>query len=104
MLKPAELTPLTSLMFARACTEAGIPDGVVNVVTGAGRGAGEHLVSHPDVAMVSFTGSTPVGRRVAELATASVKRTHLELGGRPRSWSSTTPTWTPPCTARWPPR
>ncbi|MFI6850408.1 gamma-aminobutyraldehyde dehydrogenase [Kitasatospora sp. NBC_00085] len=82
VLKPAELTPLTSLMFARACTAAGIPDGVVNVVTGAGRTAGEHLVSHPDVAMVSFTGSTPVGRRVAELATASVKRTHLELGGK----------------------
>ncbi|MGW4652486.1 gamma-aminobutyraldehyde dehydrogenase [Kitasatospora sp. NPDC004289] len=82
VLKPAELTPLTSLMFARACTEAGIPDGVVNVVTGAGRTAGEHLVSHPDVAMVSFTGSTPVGKRVAELAVAGVKRTHLELGGK----------------------
>ncbi|MFG3228843.1 gamma-aminobutyraldehyde dehydrogenase [Kitasatospora sp. NPDC048194] len=82
VLKPAELTPLTSLMFARACTEAGIPDGVVNVVTGAGRTAGEHLVAHPDVAMVSFTGSTGVGKRVAELATASVKRTHLELGGK----------------------
>ncbi|MER7672728.1 gamma-aminobutyraldehyde dehydrogenase [Kitasatospora sp. NPDC096128] len=82
VLKPAELTPLTSVMFARACTEAGIPDGVVNVVTGAGRTAGEHLVSHPGVAMVSFTGSTAVGRRVAELATASVKRTHLELGGK----------------------
>ncbi|MFI6448083.1 gamma-aminobutyraldehyde dehydrogenase [Kitasatospora sp. NPDC050543] len=82
VLKPAELTPLTSLMFARACTEAGIPDGVVNIVTGAGRDAGERLVSHPDVAMVSFTGSTPVGKRVAELATATVKRTHLELGGK----------------------
>ncbi|MEV6974227.1 gamma-aminobutyraldehyde dehydrogenase [Kitasatospora sp. NPDC093806] len=82
VLKPAELTPLTSLMFARACTLAGIPDGVVNVVTGAGRTAGEHLVAHPGVAMVSFTGSTPVGRRVAELATATVKRTHLELGGK----------------------
>ncbi|MFB7676279.1 gamma-aminobutyraldehyde dehydrogenase [Kitasatospora purpeofusca] len=82
VLKPAELTPLTSLMFARACTLAGIPDGVVNVVTGAGRVAGEHLVSHPDVAMVSFTGSTQVGKRVAELATATVKRTHLELGGK----------------------
>ncbi|GJF34906.1 gamma-aminobutyraldehyde dehydrogenase [Kitasatospora sp. NE20-6] len=82
VLKPAELTPLTSLMFAAACTEAGIPDGVVNVVTGAGRTAGEHLVSHPGVAMVSFTGSTPVGKRVAELATATVKRTHLELGGK----------------------
>ncbi|MFC6595675.1 gamma-aminobutyraldehyde dehydrogenase [Kitasatospora paranensis] len=82
VLKPAELTPLTSLMFAAACTEAGIPDGVVNVITGAGRTAGEHLVSHPDVAMVSFTGSTAVGKRVAELATATVKRTHLELGGK----------------------
>ncbi|GAA2267995.1 gamma-aminobutyraldehyde dehydrogenase [Kitasatospora cystarginea] len=82
VLKPAELTPLTSLMFAEACTEAGIPDGVVNVVTGAGRSAGERLVRHPDVAMVSFTGSTAVGRRVAELATATVKRTHLELGGK----------------------
>jgi len=82
VLKPAELTPLTSLMFARACTEAGIPDGVVNIVTGAGRVAGEHLISHPDVAMVSFTGSTGVGKRVAELATATVKRTHLELGGK----------------------
>ncbi|MGW3183831.1 gamma-aminobutyraldehyde dehydrogenase [Kitasatospora sp. NPDC001119] len=82
VLKPAELTPLTSLMFARACTAAGIPDGVVNVVTGAGRTAGEHLVGHPDVAMVSFTGSTGVGKRVAEIATAGVKRTHLELGGK----------------------
>ncbi|MCC9307083.1 gamma-aminobutyraldehyde dehydrogenase [Kitasatospora sp. RB6PN24] len=82
VLKPAELTPLTALMFARACTAAGIPDGVVNVVTGGGRDAGEHLVSHPGVAMVSFTGSTAVGRRVAELATAGVKRTHLELGGK----------------------
>ncbi|MFC9329452.1 gamma-aminobutyraldehyde dehydrogenase [Kitasatospora sp. NPDC057015] len=82
VLKPAELTPLTSLMFARACTEAGIPDGVVNVVTGAGLGAGEHLVSHPGVSMVSFTGSTPVGKRVAELASATAKRTHLELGGK----------------------
>ncbi|MCX4746535.1 gamma-aminobutyraldehyde dehydrogenase [Kitasatospora sp. NBC_01287] len=82
VLKPAELTPLTSLMLAHACTEAGLPDGVVNVVTGSGRTAGERLVSHPDVAMVSFTGSTGVGRRVAELATATVKRTHLELGGK----------------------
>ncbi|WP_055589083.1 gamma-aminobutyraldehyde dehydrogenase [Peterkaempfera griseoplana] len=82
VLKPSELTPLTALMFAQACTDAGLPDGVVNVVTADGRTAGEHLVSHPDVAMVSFTGSTPVGRRVAELATRTVKRTHLELGGK----------------------
>ncbi|WP_351223596.1 gamma-aminobutyraldehyde dehydrogenase [Streptomyces sp. NPDC002133] len=82
VLKPAELTPLTSLMFAQAAAEAGIPDGVVNVVTGAGREAGEHLVGHPDVAMTSFTGSTAVGKRVAEIATATVKRLHLELGGK----------------------
>ncbi|MGA5165393.1 MULTISPECIES: gamma-aminobutyraldehyde dehydrogenase [Streptomyces] len=82
VLKPAELTPLTSLMFAQAATDAGIPDGVVNIVTGAGRDAGEHLVGHPDVAMTSFTGSTAVGRRVAEIATSTVKRLHLELGGK----------------------
>ncbi|WP_058046504.1 gamma-aminobutyraldehyde dehydrogenase [Streptomyces roseifaciens] len=82
VLKPAELTPLTSLMFAQAATEAGIPDGVVNVVCGAGSDAGERLVGHPDVAMMSFTGSTAVGRRVAEIATRTVKRLHLELGGK----------------------
>ncbi|MFI1868489.1 gamma-aminobutyraldehyde dehydrogenase [Streptomyces jumonjinensis] len=82
VLKPAEITPLTSLMFAEAATDAGIPDGVVNVVSGAGRDAGEHLVAHPDVAMTSFTGSTAVGRRVAELAASTVKRLHLELGGK----------------------
>ncbi|MFD3793965.1 gamma-aminobutyraldehyde dehydrogenase [Streptomyces californicus] len=82
VLKPAELTPLTSLMFAQAATEAGIPDGVINIVTGAGRDAGEHLVGHPDVVMTSFTGSTAVGKRVAEIATATVKRLHLELGGK----------------------
>lgn len=59
VLKPAELTPLTSLMFAQAAKEAGIPDGVVNIVNGAGRTVGEHLVGHPDVVMTSFTGSTP---------------------------------------------
>ncbi|MEU2388234.1 gamma-aminobutyraldehyde dehydrogenase [Streptomyces sp. NPDC012461] len=82
VLKPAELTPLTSLLFAQAATDAGLPDGVINIVTGTGKEAGEHLVSHPDVAMTSFTGSTAVGRRVAELATATVKRIHLELGGK----------------------
>ncbi|MFD4603708.1 gamma-aminobutyraldehyde dehydrogenase [Streptomyces sp. NPDC058464] len=82
VLKPAELTPLTSLLFAEAATLAGIPDGVVNIVTGTGKEAGEHLVGHPDVAMTSFTGSTGVGKRVAEVATATVKRLHLELGGK----------------------
>jgi betaine-aldehyde dehydrogenase len=82
VLKPAEATPLTALMFAAAATEAGIPDGVINVVTGTGPEAGEHLVGHPGVAMTSFTGSTAVGRRVAEIATRDVKRLHLELGGK----------------------
>ncbi|WP_128381841.1 gamma-aminobutyraldehyde dehydrogenase [Streptomyces cavernae] len=82
VLKPAELTPLTSLLFAASATEAGIPDGVINIVTGTGGQAGERLVAHPDVAMISFTGSTPVGKRVAEIATGTVKRLHLELGGK----------------------
>lgn len=82
VLKPAEITPLTSLMLAEDCIAAGIPAGVVNVVVGTGPEAGEALISHPRVSMVSFTGSTPVGRRVMELATTSVKRVHLELGGK----------------------
>jgi betaine-aldehyde dehydrogenase len=82
VLKPAEITPLTALMFAEAASRAGLPDGVVNVVTGTGRIAGEALVSHPDVNMVSFTGSTLMGQRVMGLAAAGVKRVHLELGGK----------------------
>jgi len=82
VLKPSELTPLTALMFAEACTDAGIPDGVVNVVTGSGPVAGEALIGHPDVDMVSFTGSSGIGRRVMEIAAATSKRVHLELGGK----------------------
>ena len=82
VLKPSELTPLTTLMLAEDATAAGLPDGVFNVVTGTGPVAGEALMSHPNVAMVSFTGSTRVGHRVAELATAGLKRLHLELGGK----------------------
>jgi betaine-aldehyde dehydrogenase len=82
VLKPAEITPLTTLMMAQACVEAGIPDGVVNVVTGTGPVAGEALVTHPGVDMVSFTGSTAVGRRVMSLSAQSGKRVHLELGGK----------------------
>jgi len=82
VLKPAEITPLTSLMLAEDCTKAGIPDGVVNVLTGAGRVVGEALLTHADVRMTSFTGSTQVGMRVMELASKTVKRVHLELGGK----------------------
>jgi betaine-aldehyde dehydrogenase len=85
VIKPAELTPLTTLLLAETATDAGIPDGVINVITGAGSVVGEALISHPDVDMVSFTGSSGVGRRVMELAATSdggPKRVHLELGGK----------------------
>lgn len=82
VLKPAEITPLTSLMFAQAAKDAGLPDGVFNVVAGLGPEAGEALVTHPDVDMVSFTGSTRTGRRVMTLAAESAKRVHMELGGK----------------------
>ncbi|MEV6768227.1 gamma-aminobutyraldehyde dehydrogenase [Nocardia sp. NPDC051030] len=82
VLKPSELTPLTSLLFAEAAAEAGVPAGVINVLTGTGPLAGQALVAHPDVAMVSFTGSTVVGRQVAATAAGAAKRVHLELGGK----------------------
>ncbi|MGB9035964.1 MAG: gamma-aminobutyraldehyde dehydrogenase, partial [Paeniglutamicibacter sp.] len=82
VLKPSELTPATSLVFAEAATAAGIPDGVINIVTGSGREVGEALVCHPQVAMCSFTGSTAVGRRIMEMAAETGKRVHLELGGK----------------------
>lgn len=82
VLKPAEITPLTSLRFAELATQAGIPAGVINVVNGAGSVAGDRLIHHEDVDMVSFTGSTGVGRRVLEAAAVNAKRVHLELGGK----------------------
>lgn len=82
VLKPAEITPLTTLMLIDDLRAAGMPDGVVNVIVGAGPIAGEALVGHRGVRMVSFTGSTLIGRRVMELATPDLKRVHLELGGK----------------------
>jgi acyl-CoA reductase-like NAD-dependent aldehyde dehydrogenase len=82
VLKPAELTPLTALEFARIALEAGIPEGVVNVVAGPGSTAGARLVEHPDVAKVAFTGSTEVGRQIAATAARTIKRVTLELGGK----------------------
>jgi betaine-aldehyde dehydrogenase len=82
VLKPSELTPLTTLRFAELATQAGVPDGVFNVVTGTGADCGAPLLRHPDVAMVSFTGSTRVGRTVLEAASTNAKRVHLELGGK----------------------
>jgi len=81
VLKPAEFTPLTALMFAELCQEAGLPAGVVNLVTGDGS-TGELLVKHPDVDKIAFTGSTEVGRAIRESTAASHKRLSLELGGK----------------------
>jgi acyl-CoA reductase-like NAD-dependent aldehyde dehydrogenase len=82
VLKPAGLTPLTAIELGKIALEAGLPEGVLNVVVGAGRVVGERLVQHPDVAKVAFTGSTEVGRRIGELAAQSIKRVTLELGGK----------------------
>jgi acyl-CoA reductase-like NAD-dependent aldehyde dehydrogenase len=82
VLKPAELTPLTALEFERIALEAGLPEGVVNVVAGPGSSAGMRLVEHPDVAKVAFTGSTEVGRKIAAAAAQTIKRVTLELGGK----------------------
>ncbi|HEY6018227.1 MAG TPA: aldehyde dehydrogenase family protein, partial [Gaiellaceae bacterium] len=82
VLKPAELTPLSALRLAELVLEAGIPEGVVNVLVGPGRVVGQRLVEHPDVAKIGFTGSTEVGRSVMEGAAATIKRVTLELGGK----------------------
>jgi acyl-CoA reductase-like NAD-dependent aldehyde dehydrogenase len=79
--KPAATTPLATLEVARLFAEAGVPDGVLNVVTGRGSEIGDALVSHPDVRRVAFTGSTPVGRHIAGVAGPDLKRLSLELGG-----------------------
>ena len=99
VLKPAEITPLTSLLFAEIASEAGLPDGVVNVLTGDGPTVGAYLLRHPEVAMVSFTlgggrcrlQHGPTDRRGAGSTSSWVARR--------RSWSSTTPTWMPRFTA-----
>src|SRR3954452_505060 len=82
VLKPAELTPLTALRFEALALEAGVPEGVVNVVVGPGRTCGTRLVEHPDVAKIAFTGSTEVGASIAAGAAATIKRVTLELGGK----------------------
>ena len=84
VLKPAELTPLTALRLAELALEAGLPDGVLQVVTGKGAVVGQRLVEHPDVRKIVFTGSTEVGRQVLAAAAATVKRVTLELGGKSR--------------------
>jgi acyl-CoA reductase-like NAD-dependent aldehyde dehydrogenase len=82
VLKPAELTPLSALELERIAVEAGLPEGVLNVVAGPGRECGQRLVEHPDVAKIAFTGSTEVGRGIAASAAETIKRVTLELGGK----------------------
>ncbi|HWP84395.1 MAG TPA: aldehyde dehydrogenase family protein [Terriglobia bacterium] len=82
VIKPAEDTPLSCYHFVRILAEAGVPRGVVNLVAGTGEEVGEALVGHPGVKMISFTGSTEVGRRVAERCAPQFKRLHLEMGGK----------------------
>jgi acyl-CoA reductase-like NAD-dependent aldehyde dehydrogenase len=82
VLKPAELTPLSALRLSELVLEAGIPEGVVNVIVGKGSVVGTRLVEHPDVAKIGFTGSTEVGREVMQRAAGTIKRVTLELGGK----------------------
>src|SRR4051794_40564163 len=82
VLKPAELTPLSALELERLAAEAGIPEGVFNVVVGKGSVVGQRLVEHPDVAKIGFTGSTEVGRGIMAGAAQTIKRVTLELGGK----------------------
>ena len=85
IVKPSELAPLTAFVLAEEVDRAGFPPGVFNLITGLGPVVGEALASHPQVDMVSFTGSTRAGKRVAELASQGVKRVALELGGKSAS-------------------
>jgi betaine-aldehyde dehydrogenase len=82
VLKPAELTPLSALRLEELMDQAGLPEGVVNVLVGKGSVVGQRLVEHPDVAKIGFTGSTEVGREVMRGAAGTIKRVTLELGGK----------------------
>jgi betaine-aldehyde dehydrogenase len=82
VLKPAEQTPLTALEFAQWFSEAGLPPGVVNIITGFGESCGAPLVQHPDVNKIAFTGSAAVGKLIVKMAADTVKRVTLELGGK----------------------
>ena len=86
VLKPASYTPVTTLALAEIIQASDLPPGVVNIVAGGGASAGEALVTHPDVNKISFTGSTEVGRRIMQLASGTIKRLTLELGGKMKAF------------------
>jgi acyl-CoA reductase-like NAD-dependent aldehyde dehydrogenase len=85
VLKPSEIAPFNAFILAEVIEQAGLPKGVFNLVTGFGPAAGEALVKHPQVDMISFTGSTRAGKRISEVAAQTVKRVALELGGKSAS-------------------
>ena len=80
--KPSEVTPVTAFLLSKICKEAGLPDGVLNIIHGTGPGAGEAIVSHPQIKAISFTGSTKAGERIAGIAAPKFKKLSLELGGK----------------------
>lgn len=82
VMKPSEITPLSTLRIAEMMAEIGFPEGVVNIVVGYGATAGQHLAEHPRVGKISFTGSTNIGRRIVEASQGNLKRVQLELGGK----------------------
>jgi betaine-aldehyde dehydrogenase len=82
VMKPAEITPLSSLKIAELMAEAGVPDGVVNVLPGLGSVAGQYIAEHPQIAKISFTGSTVTGRRIVQASSGNLKKVQLELGGK----------------------
>jgi len=82
VMKPAELTPLSSLKIAQLMAEVGFPEGVVNIVPGLGQVAGQYIAEHPEIAKIAFTGSTAVGRRIVQASAGNLKKVQLELGGK----------------------
>ena len=82
VMKPAEITPLSSLKIAELMAESGVPDGVVNVLPGLGAVAGQYIAEHPHIAKISFTGSTATGRRIVQASSGNLKKVQLELGGK----------------------
>lgn len=82
IVKPAEETPLSALLLVKLLAQAGVPDGVVNLVNGYGHTAGAALSEHPDVDKIAFTGSTEVGKKIVQVASGNLKKVMLELGGK----------------------
>ena len=82
VLKPAEITPLSSLRIAELMAEAGMPDGVVNILPGLGQVAGQYIAEHPEIVKIAFTGSTATGRRIVQASAGNLKKVQLELGGK----------------------